>query len=236
MKKEAFDLMKSGEDSWWYVGRQRVVCALVHRFYLDKKNEQRLLDVGAGFGSMFQTLTLFGSVDAFEPEERLHESLKKRGYNSLFLSWKEVFRSNVAYDLVGAFDVVEHSKDEDFIISNMYQALRSGGKIIVSVPAYQWLWSKHDEINNHYRRYTKNMLKKSLERAGFVVEYISYWNTVLFPLALVARLLNRSGGEAFTNRGFVNSLFVAVVSLEAYLMRFVSLPFGLSVFAVAKKI
>jgi SAM-dependent methyltransferase len=236
MKKEAFDLMKSGEDSWWYVGRQRVVLTLLRCFSLDKNNEQKLLDVGAGFGSMFQTLTLFGSVDAFEPEERLHEVLEKCGYRSLFLTWKDVFRSREKYDVVGAFDVVEHSADEDFIISNMYQALRVGGRIIVSVPAYQWLWSKHDEINNHYRRYTKKMLNSSLKRAGFEVEYISYWNTFLFPLALVARLLNSSGGAAFTNRGFINRLFVFVVSLEAYLMRFVSLPFGLSVFAVAKKI
>ncbi len=236
MKKEAFDLMKSGEDSWWYVGRQRVVGVLLNRFLSEKKGDQQLLDVGAGFGSMFQALTSFGFVDAFEPEERLHEVLQQRGYRSLFLTWKDVFRSNETYDVVGAFDVVEHSKDEDYILSNMYQVLRPGGKVIISVPAYQWLWSKHDEINNHYRRYTKKMLSNSLKRVGFTVEYVGYWNTFLFPLALVARLLNRSGGAAFTNRGFINSLFVAVVSLEAHLMRFVSLPFGLSVFVVAKKV
>lgn len=236
MKQEAFDLMRSGEHSWWYVGRQAVVTGLMKRFCVDLTKDIRMLDVGAGFGSMWETLSSFGTVDAFEPEIRLHEVLQKRGYHSLFLSWKDVARSKEQYDVVGAFDVVEHSAKEAEILSHMFQSVRPGGYAIVSVPAYQWLWSHHDEINNHHRRYTASSLTHALSCAGFEVVYCSYWNTILFPLAVVARMFNKSGGSAFSDKGFINWLFTKVVSFEALLMKWIRLPWGLSVFAVARKV
>ncbi len=236
MKQEAFDLMRSGEDSWWYVGRRAVVIRLMKKFCVGLTKDIRILDVGAGFGLMWKTLSLFGTVDAFEPETRLREVLQQRGYHSLFFSWKDLIRSGEKYDVVGAFDVVEHAAQETEILSHMFQSVRVGGHVIVSVPAYQWLWSRHDEINNHYRRYTAFSLTRILSAAGFEVVYCGYWNTILFPLAVVARIFNRSGSSVFSDKGFVNWLFTRVVSFEALLMGWVRLPWGLSVFAVARKV
>jgi 2-polyprenyl-3-methyl-5-hydroxy-6-metoxy-1,4-benzoquinol methylase len=235
MKDIALARMHSSEDSWWYRGRRRAAATLLWRF-VGVGTARRILDVGAGYGAMRSPLDSFGTVDAFEPDGNLLAHLSEVGYAAVYGTWEDVAREGGRrYGIVGAFDVIEHAPDESDILRHVHDALADDGMLIVSVPAYRWLWSKHDDENKHYRRYTARMLRRSLHAAGFEVTYISYWNTVLFPLAAAARLLGFVGDSTFGKKGRLDALFGAVVSVEAWLMRYVPLPFGLSVFAVAYK-
>ena len=117
--------------------------------------------------------------------------------------------------------------------SAIFEGLKSGGHFLITVPAFQLLWSKHDENHHHKRRYTKREIVSLLNEAGFEVQFASYFNFFLFPLALVGRMLGQTG--AGKPNALLNFLFEKIFSFEKNLLKFISLPIGLSIIAVAKK-
>lgn len=232
MKRDAFLLLHDMEGSWWYRGRAAVIHSVLVR-KIGKLFLKDILDFGAGYGGMIECLKTFSSkVYAFEPDTAARAVAATRGYTKIFVSAEEALAKR--YSLIGLFDVVEHMKDDRAGIENIKQALVPGGYLVITVPAFQYLWSVHDITHHHYRRYTKTTLKKLLEEKGFEVTFISYWNTLLFIPAAGMRLIGRSGESALALPKFLDALLFALVRAEAFFLRFMPLPFGTGLVAVAR--
>jgi len=230
MKKEAYDLMEYAEDTWWYKGKRAAI-----RSVLKGENFGTALDYGAGFGGMFEVLgTTAQSVFAYEPEPYTHKSLERRGYKGIYDTVDETLSHK--YDFVGFFDVIEHVQDDLEISKRLFDSLNPGGKMVVTTGAYQWLWSAHDTNHMHFRRYTATSLKRVLESAGFQVEYIGYWNMcLLIPLAFI-RLLGGTGESGFNAPWYISGPVTLLLRVEALVLRYIPLPFGVSVIARVKKL
>ena len=136
-------------------------------------------------------------------------------------------------------DVLEHIDDDVGSLRTLSERLRGEGSILVTVPALPWLWSDHDEIHHHKRRYTKAGLRKVLHDAGFETVSVGYFNTLLFPLAIVQRLASRHFGRGNASdrmpNPFVNNLLEKVFAFESGLVGKMVLPIGLSLYAVARR-
>jgi len=233
MKRKAFTLLRDVEQSWWYRGRALAVSALLSRSKVHRGG--RSLDYGAGFGGMQTTLAGIGSsVDAFEPDEEAKRIARARGYAVIYEQPESI--ADGAYDLIGAFDVVEHIRDDRAFLERIKRALAPGGRLVISVPAYQFLWSAHDETHGHFRRYTLHSLQSVLVESGFVIERASYWSFLPFLAAVPLRLLGKSGEGGLHLPAALNALLVVVMRIEAALMRIVRLPWGLGLVVVARPV
>lgn len=225
-------LMHETEDSWWYRGRIAVARTAFRCSRIEKR--ATALDLGAGYGGMIHFLkTYVDSVDAFEPDRIAEQELSRRGYRHVYTDTTQALVE--PHDIIGLFDVLEHIEDDEGMLICLREALTEGGALILTVPAYQWLWSVHDERNRHFRRYRAGELRQKIVKAGFEVRFVSYWNAVLFPIAVLVRLFGFAGESSLSSGGLVNAVLLQLVRLEANIMRMVPLPFGLSIVAVAVK-
>lgn len=227
---------------WWFVTKKEIVLDAIER-HLSKKVNIKVLDIGCGSGLMLNALENIGqtygmdmSDDAINFSKEIFNGKIEKGFLPDHSPYPENF-----FDLITALDVIEHI-DQDVDSLRMIRAhLVSGGKAIITVPAYMFLWSAFDDLNEHKRRYTLTELNTKLVQAGFIVEKISYFNTLLFPAVFIVRTLNnllkRDGAsDVDMPSAPVNFILKKIFGIEKYLLKFSSLPFGVSILAVVKKI
>jgi SAM-dependent methyltransferase len=200
---------------------------------------ERLLEVGCGTGTNLPMLEQFGHTEACEPDEALRQVARQRGHNVMPSALPELAGVPLAhYDSVFAFDVLEHCADDSEAIRAMAERVRPGGNLVVTVPALPWLWGPHDEANGHYRRYTAKSLRKVASAAGFRVVFISYFNFLLLPVAIVRRLfqrvLKKDGPDNALPSNIMNRLLYHVFASERHLCTRFRVPIGLSLIAVMK--
>jgi SAM-dependent methyltransferase len=140
------------------------------------------------------------------------------------------------YDMVGAFDVVEHIADDTAAVSSIARRLKPGGKLVIAVPAHPWMWSAHDTVNHHHRRYSKRALKRLITASPLKLEAIGYFNSLLFPLAVAQRLASRVAGKDDSDLKLpakpVNYALERGFAAERLLIGRIPLPPGLSLFAI----
>ena len=239
MERVVYDRMAELDElHWWYRARRRVLQALIER-KVQPPPDARVLEVGCGTGHNVTMLERFGSVDGIEidPEARAFaEKRLNRPISSAALpELQGIGRRH--YDLIAALDVVEHIDDDRAAIDALAGCLKPGGKLLVTVPAHQWMWSAHDELNHHKRRYSKRGLAELINGSPLRLEAIGYFNSLLFPLAVGARLASkltgRSGDDDALPPRPINYLFERCFAAERRLIGKVPLPPGLSLFAVA---
>lgn len=230
MERRAFTLLHDAEESWWYRGRALVVRSVLGRIPVA---HGPALDFGAGFGGMEKVLsTKAVRVDGVETDAVARSVAKNRGYAQMYASLLEAPSD---YALVGMFDVLEHMPDDAAFLQELKTHLAPDATLVLTVPAYAWLWSAHDVTHHHFRRYSRTSLIRVVRAAGFHISYASYWNmTLFFPAALV-RLMGRSGESAFGLPRFIDRIFFTLISVEAFLMRLIPLPFGTSLILLAHK-
>ncbi len=226
---------------WWFVTRKNIVLDFVDR-YLPEGNQVKVLDIGCGSGLMLNALAKVGqtfgmdmSDEAISFSKEIFDGRVEKGALPDQVPYQEEF-----FDLITALDVIEHIDDDVGSISAIRALLVPGGKCIFTVPAYMFLWSAHDEMNQHKRRYTLPELNEKLVQAGFTVEKISYYNTLLFPAVFLVRMLNnvlqREGAPDTDMPGSaMNYVLKKIFGIEKYLLRYLNLPFGVSVLAVVRK-
>jgi len=144
------------------------------------------------------------------------------------------------YDLIGAFDVIEHIADDIAAIASIAAKLRPGGKLVITVPAHAWMWSAHDVVNHHQRRYSKAALRRLIAGSPLKLERIGYFNSLLFPIAMAERLSSRLRGKDEADLKLpaapLNAALEKAFAAERHLIARVPLPPGLSLFAVASAI
>jgi SAM-dependent methyltransferase len=237
MNKDAFNTLRGAEGTWWDEGRRLAVSKALQKTTDLQSHTARILDIGAGYGSMHAFLSTYGVVSGFEPEAEPSKIAKDRGYATFYTSIDEAVEAGDTYDLLGAFDVLEHVK-EDYEFTKKLSALTAdNGYLVATVPAFQWLWSEHDVSHYHFRRHTTASMRKLLESAGYEVVYVRYWNVLLFPVAMVMRLCGTAGEGGLHPHPFMELVLRSVVRLESFLaplITFFRLP-GLSVVIVGCK-
>jgi SAM-dependent methyltransferase len=188
-----------------------------------------------------ESLRRYGSVRGIEISEKAVKYNRERGREALLSSIERMPFADNSFDLVLALDVIEHVPDDLQALRELFRILRSGGTLLVTVPALQMLWSTHDVVNGHYRRYTVSELRGQVETAGFEGVTATYFNTILFPLVLVFRWLRhlRPKSTASDLTEFprpLNTLLTEVFSLEKLFVGRIKLPFGVSALCLARKL
>jgi SAM-dependent methyltransferase len=223
---------------WWYLGRRKVLASLIERFARPPANG-RILEVGCGTGHNLAMLRTYAEVDAVELDESVRAIAESRlGRHVMADRLPELANvADRAYDVIGAFDVIEHIPDDDAALRAIAAKLKPGGKLVMTVPAHQWMWSAHDVVNHHKRRYSKRSLRQLIDRSPLQLEAIGYLNSLLFPLALAQRMASKISGDKDARLGIppraVNGLLTAIFAAERHLVGRVPMPPGLSLFAVA---
>ncbi len=222
------------------MARQRIVLDLIRRT-LGPGNSRPALDVGCGTAAFLKALSEEWKGWGLDTSELAVEYARRRGLSNVVQgTLDDLPNHEQRFDLITALDVIEHIENDEAVLREMGGRLTNGGSIVITVPAYPWLWSAHDEINHHYRRYTRETLTAAISSAGLRVEYVSYFNTLLFPLALIQRALARLTGRLIDDgltvpAGWLNRTLQRVFESERHLVGTMSLPFGLSLVAVVRR-
>ena len=226
---------------WWFVTKKEIVLDAIDR-YFNQHTGVKVLDIGCGSGLMLNALEHVGqtfgmdmSDDAISFSKEIFNGKVEKGFLPDQIPYAENY-----FNLITALDVIEHVDEDVDSLKAIRGHLVADGKDVITVPAYMFLWSKFDEMNEHKRRYTLTELNAKLEQAGFTVEKISYYNTLLFPVVFVVRMLNnlfkRDGSsDVDMPNAPLNFVLKKIFGLEKYLLRFINLPFGVSILAVVKK-
>ena len=239
MERVVYDRMAELDQThWWYTARRRVLAAFIER-EISLPQDARILEIGCGTGHNVPMLRQFGTVDAAELDDDARGVASKRlGIEVIGASLPEL--SGVPehrYDLVALLDVIEHVAQDREGLASIARRLKPGGRVLITVPAHQWMWSAHDRANHHHRRYSRKGLAELVRDAGLKLDHISYFNSLLFPLAIAARFASkvtgRDVGDDKLPPAALNRLFDRVFGAESYLLGRVPMPPGLSLIAVA---
>ncbi len=171
------------ERHWWYRARRDVLAALIRRVVQPPAGAE-ILEIGCGTGHNFAMLGTFGHVDALELDEEVRTFAEQRLGRSIMTAPLPELAGvpDRHYDLVGTFDVIEHIEDDRAALASIATKLKSGGKFMMTVPAHPWMWSAHDLVNHHKRRYSKRALRALIEGSPLELEKIGYFNSLLFHL------------------------------------------------------
>jgi SAM-dependent methyltransferase len=236
---------------WWFATRTRAILAYLDR-YVGTGHDLRILDIGCGAANMAHHLRHYGHVTGTDNNPRPLEIARQRGM-TVYQGSADVLPFDAgSFDLIAMLDVIEHIPAEDRVLEECRRVLRSGGRLLVTVPAFMSLWSQNDTLNRHQRRYTAPELDAKLAHHGFRVLRSSYSNCFIFPLAASVILLRRGRaepelasphfdahayqGEMEPTHPVVNAVLGEVGKLEAALLRHARLPFGTSVIAIAERL
>ena len=237
-----YQQMRELEDRhWWFVGRRRIVSALLRRLQLPA--EARVLDVGCGTGGNLQMLAHFGALTAVELDEAAAQLARDRGVAPILRGRlpDALPLAEQHFELITLLDVLEHIEDDAATLQTMHRLLAPGGHLLLTVPAFGFLWGPHDEVHHHQRRYRREPLRQLLQANGFHVNQLSYYNTWLFPPAALVRLLRRalplgkSNAELTLPPAPLNALLAGLFASERFVLPHASLPFGVSLLALVQK-
>jgi SAM-dependent methyltransferase len=231
------------ETHWWYVGRRRIIQYLVEKICTTLNNPNpRILDVGCGTGANLKMLAAHGRAEGVDISSQAVDFCRERGLNSVRLGAAEQLPyENASFDLVTALDVVEHLDDDVAGLQEMRRVLRRDGRVLLFVPAFMFLWGVQDDVSNHRRRYTLPGLLKTVEAAGFSVEWSSYANiSFFFPVLAVRSVMRWLGLRADTEYGInispLNGPFSRLFAAERFVFKSGTLPFGVSAVCIARRV
>jgi len=243
VKTNEYARMAQHEQSyWWHVGRLEIIQTYLKHVSRNKSNSA-ILNIGCGTGGTIGTLEQFGDVDNVDTSDDAIAFVKARGYKNIIkIDDIALPFEDKTYDIVGAFDVLEHIEDHERALSEWKRVLKDDGAIVITVPAYQWLWSEHDISLHHRRRYTVRSLMAVAAEAGLRPERKSY--AIGFSLPLVAGF--RFARKATGRKGdpetsyvpvprVINEIFTTLLKIEAKIHNVASLPAGTSVIAILRK-
>jgi SAM-dependent methyltransferase len=236
---ELFKRMAALEgEHWWFLGRNAMVRALVERECVRRGGHvARLVDVGPGTGALLRDFgALVDEAVGVETDPTAVELVRARGLDVRVAPADDLPVAAASVDLVTAFDVLEHVQDDVAAGREFRRVLRPDGAALVTVPAYTWLWSEHDELHAHERRYTRAQLTRTLAAAGFDVRESGYFMSRLFPLAVAerfaAKLLHRPTRDLALPPRWLNRVFLQILLGERSRVLRGGFPFGLTVFAI----
>jgi SAM-dependent methyltransferase len=241
MDRIVYDRMAAHDSThWWYRARRDILADYVARSAA-LPADARILEIGCGTGHNLPMLARFGQVDAIEIDEAAGAIASERLGRAVGTAPLPALDgvAPASYDMVAVLDVVEHVGDDVAALKGIARVLRPGGAILVTVPAHPWMWSAHDVVNHHHRRYSKATLAAAIERAGLRHNGLRYFNSLLFPVAVAARLAGKLTGKDDSDdsppAAPVNAALERIFRIERHLVGRVPLPPGLSIITLLRK-
>ncbi len=228
------------ERHWWFAARRRVIASVIGALALPRHAE--ILEIGCGTGANLAMLGGFGRLQAMERDDHARAIAADLGICPIVAGElpEPVPFDDARFDLVCLLDVLEHIDDDAAGLTRAKRLLKPSGRLLVTVPAYSWLWSAHDSAHHHRRRYTSGMLRQRAKDSDLAVARLGYFNSLLFPLIAAVRIGNNLVGEhqelgksdAAMPSAHVNMLLSGVFGLERYIAPRMLFPFGTSVLAL----
>jgi SAM-dependent methyltransferase len=240
-------LFEMERKHFWHVGRKEIILDVLKR-NVPNVAGSRMLEIGCGNGSILAYFKKNGVN--IEGGDIFIECLKlcqqRAGPVTLYQTDVLSLPFHSQFDIIGVFDLLEHIYEDERALAEINQALKPKGKILLTVPAYKFLWSYFDELSKHKRRYSKGELITKLERNGFIINKISFYMFFPFPVILLIRGINRilrKKSAKVNVKDYVelktvpvlNQIFLGLLRLEKWLMRWINLPFGSSLLVLAEK-
>ncbi|MCB1038758.1 MAG: class I SAM-dependent methyltransferase [Acidimicrobiales bacterium] len=246
-----YDLFSEvGEAHWWFEGRRQVVEAVMGEFlppnWPGEPTRPEIIDIGCGTGAMLGMLGGFGHVTGLEMFEEAVAHCRAQYGDVADIRLGQIpddLPTDGSFDVACAFDVIEHIEDDRSAVERIHDLVRPGGLFVSAVPAFPSLWGDTDVLSHHFRRYRRRPYVQLLEQAGFQVEKATYFNTWLFPAAATVRIGSRvlRRGDATPKPDLelsskrVDRVLTKVFASERHLVERTSLPFGVSLLAVARR-
>jgi SAM-dependent methyltransferase len=249
MRQDIYQTMAEVEDEhWWFRGRRVIITRALELLKLPPN--AAILDAGSGTGGNLPMLMKFGTVHGMELDAGARELANKRG---LITVEPGELPGNIPFgatqfDCAVMFDVLEHIEQDYTSLTAIHARLKPGGKLLLTVPAFELLWSMHDQMHHHKRRYSLAPLIRLLGRAGYKVKTASYINFWLFPLIAFVRVLDRVTGGRIVGKkpdgnaelkvpsAPINGTLEKLFASEAGFLGKVRLPFGVSIIVLAEKV
>jgi len=232
-------------DYWWHRGKVFLIQNLIEKYFPQNK-DLKILEVGCGTGGLTKHLTNYGDVTGFDISEDAVSYCKSSGLTNIFVQDLNVFDPKPyenTYDLVLALDVLEHIQDDVGAMKKISVILKKDGLFFINVPAHKFLWSEHDEALEHKRRYHSLELLKKLYDSNYEVLNKSHFVFVVSPIIILYRFWgNLFGKSAYPKTSYVilpkkiNNFMVKILELETHVMKKISLPFGVTLNAIARPI
>lgn len=243
MKEHTYPIMFRIEQShWWYTGRRKILASFIEdicRRVTDRR--PRILDVGCGTGANLLMLSKFGDAEGVDVSEDALAFCRERELENVKLGAAEQLPyDDDTFDLVTALDVVEHLDDDLAGLREMRRVLRPGGRVLLFVPTFMFLWGLQDDVSNHRRRYRMPELGRVLEQAGFEIERTTYANITFFmPILAMRKLMRLTGIKAESenniNVSAFNGMLGRMLGAESFVLKYMNIPFGVSGLCVARK-
>jgi len=234
-----------GKTYWWLAGKYRIIEDVLAREFHPTRARPYVLDVGCGPGNMLDVLSAHGETfgSDFSADALLfclgrgHQRVVRADFHSLPVKAD-------SFDLITCIDVLEHLENDRSAIAELQRILRPGGLLVVSVPAFQFLWGDHDTLYGHHRRYRTAELKERMERVGLDVQRLTYFEPLFLPPLWLYRswkkLTVREGGLEKRDDFIalfkpLNTLLAHVIAAERFPLRYFDFPFGVTILAIARK-
>lgn len=246
MEEEVYQQNAKLEDNnWWHVARRKIIETTIEKYIGKTPSNAIVLDIGCGSGGNFDLISkYYKNIYGVEASSCVMEIAKQK-YPDINISQGDLpdnvpFSDNY-FDIIFLLDVLEHIEDDSSALKTIFKKLKPGGYLILTVPAFNFLWSHHDEINHHKRRYSLGELTSKIRKNNFKIKCESYFNTLLFPLIALVRLVKKGNAslknksDIFAMPGVINSLLTNIMSSEKFFIRNNKLPFGVSIIVVAQK-
>lgn len=230
------------EFNWWFIARREIIFNLLMKMHL--KDDSAILDIGCSGGPMIECLENKGFTNVFgiDISEVAIDLCRKKGImNASLMTGEKTDFKNSEFDVLIASDILEHIRDESGALSEWFRILKPNGKLIIFVPAFQFLWSAHDSMNHHYRRYTLSQLSDGAVQAGFRIDRSSYWNFNLFFLAAFIKCFKfiypekKDWPDSDKLNKYFNKFLIRLLRFENRLLRYFNFFLGMSVFIVVTK-
>lgn len=243
MNPEEYRVMAELEGvQWWYAGMRRIARALLEPLLPEAgSRSRRILDAGCGTGWNLQALSVFGETHGVDLSPLAASATRRRGGRVSLGNLLSLPYGSASFDVVTSFDVIYHAwvVDDVQAVRELARVLKPGGVLLLKAPALKILWGAHDEAVLSRHRYTRPEMEALVAAAGLTLVRSTYANSLLFPVLLTRRFLdralNRHGSDVALLPPLLEKAFGTLLSIEAALLGWINLPIGASVFAVARK-
>ena len=223
---------------WWWRAREEAILEVLHR-HMKSKGRLRILDVGCGDGLFFHRLAEFGDVEGVEPDAGIVDLQGPHRDRIQVVPFDTHFQAPVPYSLVLMLDVLEHVDNPSEALRHAHSLLAPGGALLITVPAFQSLWTNHDLINHHHLRYRRGTLNPLLQKAGFEILEERYWYQWTCPIKLAVRLwesfVHRPSAIERVPSRWVNQLLYRVSRIEQQTLGAIGTPFGTTLMVFCRK-
>jgi SAM-dependent methyltransferase len=241
MERKVFEQMAAlDQNHWWFTARRRILAEVIERV-IDPPKAAWILELGAGTGHNLAMLSTFGHVDAAELDPIARDLASDRLGRPVVeatLPDLSMFQPDT-YDLIALLDVLEHVPDDKATLESILTRLKPGGALLLTVPINPWMFSAHDRVHHHHRRYRKREIDAMARVAGYDIELSSPFNTLLFPPIAAIRLLHMATGNESSDDAMpgalVNRTLDRIFGLERTLIGRMPMPFGVSLVAVLRR-